>query len=58
MTKMTFNAVRSFIRDEDAPTLVEYGILVALIAVIGAVGVGQFGGSLSNLLNDVTDALP
>ena len=58
MTKMICKSLRAFLTEEDAPTIVEYGILVGLIAVIGAVGVGQFGISLNNLFSGVSDVLP
>ncbi len=51
-------ALRNFLREEDAPTLAEYGILVSLIAVIGAVGVSHFGTEVSNLFGRITDAMP
>jgi Flp pilus assembly pilin Flp len=58
MTKNVCLAVRSFLREEDAPTLAEYGILVSLIAVIAAVGVSHFGTEVGNLFGRITEAMP
>jgi pilus assembly protein Flp/PilA len=38
-------------REETGATAVEYGIMVALIAVVLLVGVGAFGGQLSTFFN-------
>jgi pilus assembly protein Flp/PilA len=39
--------VQSRLRDEKGATAVEYGLMVALIAVVLVAGVGAFGGSLN-----------
>ncbi|MFM7071744.1 MAG: Flp family type IVb pilin [Planctomycetota bacterium] len=52
MSKILSN-VKSFLREEDAPTMVEYGLLVALIAVVAAVGVTTLGGNINALFGDV-----
>lgn len=58
MSKILSN-VKSFLREEDAPTMVEYGLLVALIAVVAAVGVTTLGGNINTLFGDVaTDLAP
>jgi pilus assembly protein Flp/PilA len=41
---------KRFMTDESGATMVEYGLIVALIAVIAAVGVGQFGISVNENL--------
>jgi len=42
-----FNAVQTFVTNEDGPTAVEYAVVVALI-IVGAIGaVTAFGGALS-----------
>jgi len=58
MTKMVLNSLRAFVIEEDAPTMVEYGILASLIAIVAAVGVGQFGISVGNLFDVVVDSMP
>ena len=39
-------AVKKFVKSEDAPTMVEYGLLVALIAIVAAVARPPWGQSL------------
>lgn len=56
MSKILSN-VKSFLREEDAPTMVEYGLLVALIAVVAAVGVTTLGGQINTLFGDVATSL-
>jgi Flp pilus assembly pilin Flp len=36
-------SVRQFIRDEDGQDVVEYGLLIATIAIVVLIGVGIFG---------------
>jgi len=48
---------RSFIRNEDGATMVEYGIMVALIAAVCIVIVGTLGGQVSTAFNTVSTAL-
>ena len=43
--------VRSFIRDDRAATMVEYALMVALIAVIALVAVRLLGTNASNTFN-------
>jgi pilus assembly protein Flp/PilA len=43
-------------RDEGA-TMVEYGLLVALIAIVAAVTVTILGGGLQGLFGDVADQI-
>ena len=58
MSKILSN-VKSFLREEDAPTMVEYGLLVALIAVVAAAGVTTLGGNINTLFDGVaTDLAP
>jgi pilus assembly protein Flp/PilA len=38
-----------FIRSEDAPTMVEYGLLVALIAIVVAVASATLGTNIKTL---------
>lgn len=43
---MHFN---NFLRDEDGQTLVEYGLLISLLALVVIVAVGVFGKSVRNM---------
>ncbi len=49
--------VRIQLTGEEGQTMAEYGMLVALIAVIAAVGVGVFGGSLNGFFNGLGSSL-
>jgi pilus assembly protein Flp/PilA len=44
-------------RNEEGASMVEYGLLVALIAVIVAVGAGILGGAIDTLFQDVAGQL-
>jgi pilus assembly protein Flp/PilA len=41
----------AMIRDEEGATMVEYGLLVALIALVAIVGVTLLGTNLNSLFN-------
>ena len=43
--------------DERGATAVEYGLLVALIAVVIIVAVAALGGNLQNIFQNVADAV-
>jgi len=45
------------LRDERGATAVEYGLMVALIAVVIIVAVAALGGKLSTLFNGVSGSL-
>jgi len=44
---------RSFLNDEDGATMVEYGLMVALIAVVVAVAAKVLGNDISTLFTNV-----
>src|SRR5271154_4754486 len=46
-------AVKKFVKSEDAPTMVEYGLLVALIAIVAAVGATTLGGNAKTLYTTI-----
>jgi len=41
-----------FVRDERGATMLEYGLLVGLIAILAIAAIGVFGGGLSALFTD------
>ena len=43
--------------DEKGATAVEYGLMVALIAVVIIIAVGALGGRLGELFDEITTAL-
>jgi pilus assembly protein Flp/PilA len=45
------------IRDEEGATMVEYGLLVALIALVAIAGVTTLGTGLKNLFTNVSGSL-
>jgi len=51
------SAVRQFFRDESAIAVTEYGLLVALIAVLLIAVVALFGSSISSWFKAKTDAI-
>ena len=48
---------RRVVTSEDAPTMVEYGLIVALIAVVAGVAARLLGGNIASLFNVVTGTL-
>jgi pilus assembly protein Flp/PilA len=45
--------LKRFVREEEGATMVEYGLMVALIAVVCIVAIGALGGELRDLFTDV-----
>jgi pilus assembly protein Flp/PilA len=56
MTKL-ITAVKKFVKSEDAPTMVEYGLLVALIAIVAAAGATTLGGNVKTLFTTVAGSV-
>lgn len=46
--------LKRLIREDDGAAMVEYGLLVALIAVVAAVGVAILGGRINTLFSGIT----
>ena len=51
--KYVSNFVKSFWTEEDAPTMAEYGLLLALIAVVVIVGAAFLGVEINTLFGEV-----
>jgi len=49
--------LKSMLRDDDGATMVEYGLLVALIALVALGAVKLLGSNLSSLFNSVATTL-
>jgi pilus assembly protein Flp/PilA len=47
----------SMIRDEEGATMVEYGLLVALIAMVALVAVQTLGKNVSSIFNTVANTI-
>ena len=52
-----FTRLISIIRDEEGATMVEYGLLVALIAMVALVAVQALGVNLSTLFSGVAGSV-
>ena len=48
---------KSMVRDEDGATMVEYGLLVALIALVALGAITTLGTNLSSLFNGVAQTI-
>jgi pilus assembly protein Flp/PilA len=49
--------LKTMIRDEEGATMVEYGLLVALIALVAIVGVTLLGTNLNQLFSTVAGSV-
>jgi len=52
-----FTNLIAMIRDEEGATMVEYGLLVALIALVAIVGVTLLGTNLNSLFSTVAGSV-
>ena len=50
--------VKHFLLDEDAPTMMEYGLLVILIAFVAIVGVTLLGQAVGTLFQNGASGFP
>jgi pilus assembly protein Flp/PilA len=50
-------SAKKFITSEDAPSMVEYGLLVALIAVVVAAAATTLGSSVSSLFKNTAGSI-
>lgn len=57
LTKL-YVRTRGFMEADEGATALEYGILVALIALIIIVGVGAFGGALNTFFQNISTRVP
>ena len=55
-TQRMITRMRNLMRDEHGATLVEYGLLLLLVALAALVALGTFGGAISNMYtNEAND---
>jgi pilus assembly protein Flp/PilA len=52
------NLVRSFAREEDGATMVEYGVMIALIAAVCIVIITTLGTQVNTAFTTTSNALP
>ena len=56
MTKL-LAASAKFVRDEDGASLVEYGLLLSLVAVVCIVAITTLGSSISTMFSDLSRSI-
>jgi pilus assembly protein Flp/PilA len=56
--RQMFTTLKKFIKDEEAPTAVEYAIMVAGIAVLIVVVVFALGGKVKSTFNEASKHMP
>jgi pilus assembly protein Flp/PilA len=56
MTKF-FKGLKRFVREEDAPTMAEYGLLLVFIALVVVVGANVLGSSIRDLFQNSGTAI-
>ena len=49
--------VQQFLAEEDGATMIEYGLLAALIALVVAAAVASIGAAMSTKFNEVRDCV-
>jgi pilus assembly protein Flp/PilA len=52
------NMFARFIRNEEGQDLLEYALLIALIALVAAGAVAAAGGQVTAVFNGITDEIP
>lgn len=52
------NRLRSFVREESGQDLLEYALLVALIALVAVGAVTAAGGTVSNVFTSIANQIP
>ena len=52
-----FKKMNELMKDESGQGMVEYGLIIALVAVVAIVGLGLLGGGLGEIFTEITDKL-
>jgi pilus assembly protein Flp/PilA len=52
-----FTTLKSFVRDESGATMIEYGLIAALVSVVAIGSLGAMGGSIKTMFTHVSDCL-
>lgn len=50
--------VRRFVKNDEAATMVEYALMLSLIAIVCVVAVGVIGTNANNIFNNIANNLP
>jgi Flp pilus assembly pilin Flp len=56
--KLVVNRLRSLVRDDSGQDLLEYALLIALIALVCVAAVGLAGGAVKAIFLAITAAIP
>jgi pilus assembly protein Flp/PilA len=51
------NILKTFIRNEDGATAIEYGLIAALVSIVIVVTLGLVGGNLTKVFTEINTAL-
>jgi len=57
MARIT-SLVRHFVRNDDAATLVEYALMLSLIAIVCIIAVTAIGTNANTIFNNIANNLP
>ncbi|HTI87634.1 MAG TPA: Flp family type IVb pilin [Alphaproteobacteria bacterium] len=57
MEEAMVRILSSFVRDENGATMIEYGLIAALVSVVAIAALGQVGGNLTSMYTHVADCL-
>jgi pilus assembly protein Flp/PilA len=52
-----FSLLRSLLSDEEGASLVEYGLLIALIALVAITAIQLLGNNINSLFNNVGNSI-
>lgn len=52
------NLLATSLRNEDGASIVEYALLVSLIAIVAVIAVTAFGGALSTKYSAIAETIP
>ena len=52
-----FKMVRSFLKDESGATAIEYGLIAALVALVGVAAFTALGDSVTETFDEIADEL-
>ncbi len=52
-----FKKMNELMKDESGQGMVEYGLIIALVAVVAIVGLGLLGGGLDEIFKNITGEL-
>lgn len=58
MLEMCKVYLKSMVKDEKGQGMVEYGLIIALVAIVAIVGLNLLGGNLQEMFNAVGEKVP